>query len=232
MIPVFVVPVLDRYDLLVGMENSVDEEVRRYYVVDNGGRYEIENKPFWEDRHICRPGANLGFSASINLAIKANLRAPWWFFSNDDMVYAPGDLAEMARLMWAAEGPLAVFLENCGYAAFAINDQAIEAAGWFDENYHPAYCEDCDWDWRARLAGVWRTDMPSSSRHLASKTILGDINRRKSNDRTFPKNKKYHLSKWGGEEPREEVYATPFNAGGDPYATVAPKLSRLRELAW
>lgn len=234
MIPVLVVPVLDRYDLLVGMEKSVDAEVRRYFVVDNGGRYpEGDALPWWEDRHVCRPGANLGFAASVNLAIKANLRAPWWFFSNDDMVYAPGDLERLADEMWKADGPRVVFMENAGFAAFAVNDQAIEAVGWFDESYHPAYCEDCDWEWRAKMiGGVTFFDMPSRSVHLASKTIHGDINRRKANDRTYPKNKEYHRAKWGGEEPREEEFRTPFDAGGDPALTMAPKLSRLRELAW
>jgi hypothetical protein len=111
-----------------------------------------------------------------------------------------------------------------------VNDRAIEQVGWFDESYHPAYCEDCDWEWRAKRVGIEIVDLPSATKHLASQTIA-DIGRRKSNDRTYPKNKEYHFSKWGGE-PREEVFATPFNAGGDPTVTRAPKLSRLRELSW
>ena len=231
MIPVLAVPVLDRYDLLVDMEASVDAEVRRYYVIDNGGRYD-EDRRWLPDRHVCRPGTNLGFAASINLAIKANLRAPWWFFVNDDIIFAPGDMERVSETMWSARGPQIATLGDCGFAAFAVNDEAIEKAGWFDEAYHPAYCEDCDWTWRARMAGVREVVVQGETLHLASQTILGNINRRKSNDRTYPRNKEYHLSKWGGKEPREEVYATPFNAGGDPFATVAPKLSRLREMAW
>jgi len=38
-IPVLATPVLDRYDLLSGMEASVDIDVKRYYVIDNGGKY-------------------------------------------------------------------------------------------------------------------------------------------------------------------------------------------------
>ena len=232
MIPVLAVPVLDRYDLLDGMESSIDAEVRRYYVIDNGGRYD-EDRKWIPDRHVCRPGMNLGFAASVNLAIKANLRAPWWFFTNDDIVFAPGDMDRLAEVMWAAEGPQIAWLKDCGFAAFAVNDTAIEAVGWFDESYHPAYCEDCDWEWRAkRIGGVMFVDVPATTRHLASQTILGDINRRKSNDRTYPLNKQYHREKWGGEEPREEVFLTPFDGGSDPSTTVAPKLSRLRELAW
>ena len=233
MIPVLAVPVLDRYDLLVGMEASVDAEVRRYYVIDNGGRYGPEDPREWADAvHVCRPGTNLGFASSVNLAIKANLTAPWWFFVNDDIVFAPGDMERMAEAMWAAEGPLVALLQDCGFSAFAVNDQAIEAVGWFDESYYPAYCEDCDWSWRSKMAGVKGITVPGTTVHLRSQTIQGNINRRKANDRTYMRNKEYHLSKWGGKEPREEIYATPFNAGGDPYATVAPRLSRLRELAW
>lgn len=231
MIPVLAVPVLDRYDLLDGMESSIDAEVRRYYVIDNGGRYD-EDRRWIPDRHVCRPGTNLGFAASVNLAIKANLRAPWWFFANDDIIFAPGDMDRMAETMWAAGGPQMAWLKDCGFAAFAVNDAAIEEVGWFDESYHPAYCEDCDWEWRAKRSGnVMFVDVPATTRHLASQTIK-EIGRRKANDRTYPLNKQYHKEKWGGPEPREEVFLTPFDAGGDPSVTAAPKLSRLRELAW
>jgi len=232
-IPVLAVPVLDRYDLLVDMEASIDAEVRRYYVIDNGGRYGPEDPREWAEAvHVCRPGYNLGFAASVNLAIKVNLRAPWWFFVNDDIIFAPGDMDRLADVMWAADGPQIAWLENCGFAAFAVNDLAIETVGWFDESYHPAYCEDCDWEWRAkRIGGVSFVDVPATTRHLASQTIR-DIGRRRSNDRTYPMNKQYHWEKWGGVEPRQEVFLTPFDKGGDPSITMAPKLSRLRELAW
>lgn len=236
MIPVLAVPVLDRYDLLADMEASVDADVRRYYVIDNGGRYNgIEDGhiwSWWEDRHVCRPGANLGFAASINLTIKANIHAPWWMFVNDDIVFAPGDLAAFEEQMWAVVGtPTIGMMAGCAFAAFALNDAVIDAVGWFDEGYHPAYCEDTDYLWRSTRKGVQVIDVPGATRHLGSQTIGRDLNRRQQNNLTYPLNVQYHRDKWGGA-PREEVYTTPFNQGGDPSVTSAPRLSRLRELAW
>ena len=59
MIPVLGVPVLDRYDLLEKMEESVDVEVKRYYVLDNGDKYDpFRQEPAWAEQcHVCRPGA-------------------------------------------------------------------------------------------------------------------------------------------------------------------------------
>jgi len=238
-IPVLAVPVLDRYDLLAGMEKSVDVDVKRYYVIDNGGNYDEDAGkwwPWWEHRHVCRPGANLGFGASVNLAIKTHLGAPWWLVVNDDIIFSPGDLQVLAEHMWASTTvPMLATMDGCGYSAFAINEHAVETVGWFDEAYHPAYCEDTDINWRCQQLGVQRIEVPGTTRHLASQTIRSSDVRRNSNDWSYPRNVKYHEAKWGGA-PRSEVYATPYNKpfseGGDPSITTAPKLSRLRDLAW
>jgi len=234
MIPVLATPVLDRYDLLEGMEASVDAEVKRYYVIDNGGKYDpFRQEPSWaEKRHVCDPGANLGFGASVNLAIKANLMASWWLFVNDDIAFGPGDLRSMEeRMQLSGSDPLIATMKDCGFAAFAINEAAVELAGWFDENYHPAYCEDCDIEWRAKRKGVKFAEIPGATRHLGSQTINGNRKRKDENNRTYPLNVKYHREKWGGD-PRQEVYETPYNQGGDSFLTTAPRLSRLRELVW
>jgi len=233
-IPVLGVPVLDRYDLLEKMEESVDVEVKRYYVLDNGDKYDpFRQEPAWAEQcHVCRPGANLGFGAGINLMIRANAAVPWWMFTNDDVIFGPGHLKAMAEYMWQAQGPTVAHLAGLGYSAYAINFEAVERVGWFDESYYPAYVEDCDWNWRAKLiGGVTIIDIPGASFHAGSQTIGGSSERRRANDRTYARNKDYHRSKWGSE-PWEEKFETPFNGGGDPSSTTAPRLSRLRDLAW
>jgi GT2 family glycosyltransferase len=231
-IPVLGVPVLDRYDLLEEMEASVDTDVKRYYVLDNGGRYDLAEWPWWDRRHVCRPGANLGWGAAINLMIRANVAAPWWLFANDDMVFGPGHLAATAEYMWEHREPTIAHLAGMGYAAFAINAEAVERIGWFDESYHPAYVEDCDFNWRAKLVGdVTIIDIPGHSLHAGSQTIGGSPERKAANDITYRRNKDYHRSKWGSE-PWEELFLTPFNNGSNPAVTTAPRLSRLREQAW
>lgn len=81
------------------------------------------------------------------------------------------------------------------------------------------------------IGGVRFLFVPGTSKHLGSQTIKGSTRRREANDRTYPLNKEYHYEKWGGE-PRGERFETPYDVGGDPSVTVAPKLSRLREMAW
>jgi len=223
-IPVLGFPVLNRYDHAENMVKSIDVPVDRMVIVDNGGKY--HQGVF--GAHVISPGANLGWGASINLMIRTNFRVPWWFFTNDDMIFHPGDLAEMEKFMWSVSGPWIATMEGCGFAAFGVNAEAIERIGWFDENYHPAYCEDCDWEARAKRLEVPMKDLFGRSIHIASQTIRGEGT---NNDRTYQRNVAYHRAKWGGG-PREEVFATPFDKGGDPSITVAPKLSRLRDLSW
>lgn len=223
-IPVLGFPVLNRYDHAENMVKSIDVPVDRMVIVDNGGKY----KQGVFGAHVISPGANLGWGASINLMMRTNLQAPWWFFTNDDMIFCHGDLAEVEKFMQNASGPTIGMMDGCGFAAFCVNPGAIEAVGWFDESYHPAYCEDCDWGVRASRLGIQIHEIPGHSIHIGSQTIRGEGT---NNDRTYQRNVAYHRAKWGGG-PREEVFATPFDKGGDPSITVAPKLSRLRDLSW
>jgi hypothetical protein len=231
MIPVLGLPILNRYDLAHGMERSVDVGVERYYVLDNGGGY-VEStcglSLAAESIHICKPGFNLGWGAAVNFIIRANLRADWWCFANADTVFGPGDLDALEAAMWAATGPAMVSV--CGYSGFAVNDRAIEAVGWFDEHYIPCYCEDSDWDWRAKHLGVSFTSIASTTTQAEGGSVTIRQPGTRNND-TYPLNKDYHRAKWGGE-PWEEQYATPWNLGGDLTITTAPKLSRLREQSW
>lgn len=230
MIPVLALPILNRYDLAMRMIESVDVEVRRFYVIDNGGGWTLEQKPDWaQEMHVCAPGANLGWGKALNLTFLANLHAEWWFFVNSDVEFGPGDLAEAERLMWEGPGPTVTFLK--GFSAFGVNDQAIEKVGFFDGSYHPCYCEDSDWYARAvRIGGVTFHRPPSKAVHLEGGSVTIKVKGTR-NDDTYPLNKLYHSRKWGGE-PWEEQYSTPWNAGGDPSVTTAPRLSRLRSLSW
>jgi len=229
-IPVLALPILNRYDLAYEMLRTVDVAVGRFYVVDNGGSFSEEEEPLWAVRtHICRPGANLGWGAALNLTIKANLKAEWWLFVNSDIAFSPGDLELVEKAMWEAPGPMVAFA--CGFSAFAVNDKAIETVGFMDESYHPCYCEDSDWKARAdRIGGVEFVELPTGTKHVGggSVTIREPGTR---NDDTYPENKAYHALKWGGE-PWNEQYSSPWNKGGDPSVTTAPRLSRLRSLAW
>ncbi|MFZ9979551.1 MAG: glycosyltransferase family 2 protein [Opitutales bacterium] len=231
MIPVLVLPIINRYDLAAKMERSIDHPIGRYYVIDNGGGYD-DSDPM-PGRHVCRPGANLGVAHSWNLAIKANAGAPWWAFVNADVEFGPGDLARLAAHMDAAAGPTVASLLRppMFYSAFAVNDKAIEAVGFWDESYHPCYCEDSDWTARAtRIGGVAFDQLGGATVTLEG----GSVTIREpgtDNTRTYPANVAYHQAKWGGA-PWAEAYATPWDLDGPLDEVPQPTLSRLRKQSW
>jgi hypothetical protein len=233
MIPVLTLPIINRYDLAAVMEASVDHPVGRYYVIDNGGGYDPAGPFTAGPRHLCSPGANLGVAHSWNLAVKANANAPWWLFVNADIEFGAGDLARLADHMDQADGPMVASLLDppMYYSAFAVNAAAIEAVGFWDESYHPCYCEDSDWQRRATLIGGVSFD------RVQGTTVTlegGSVTLREpgtDNARTYPENVRFHVAKWGGF-PWQETYGSPWDLGGDLDTSEQPALSRLRGQAW
>ena len=200
------------------MVASVDEPVGRWVCIDNGSGADAPG--------VIHLPANLGVSASWNLGIKLTIDAPWWAIVNDDIVFAPGDLAVLAAAMH--EQPVIATLD--GFSAFAINRPALEAVGWFDENFHPAYVEDCDYEYRARLARVPIIPLAGGLTHERSSTIA-DARWRKENHRTYPRQNDYFRAKWGGGIRGGETLDTPHGRGGS-VADWTLDVGRLAELRW
>ena len=221
MIPVLAVPVLHPYRV-AEMLATVDVPCGRRIVVDNGGQVgELSGV------HVIRLPWNLGVGAAWNLAMKATPDAEWWALVNDDVAFAPGDLARLCAAMDTAE-PRLVTLD--GFSAFGINRAALDAVGWFDENFHPAYCEDADYEYRCRLRGVPIMPIPANLAHRRSSTI-SDPAYGRQNDRTYPRNVAYYARKWGGGVRGGERFASPFDSGaGADVWTLDP--ARLREQGW
>lgn len=203
MIPVLGVPILNRPDLLERMLASVDLPVDRRVIVDNGG--------VWQGEAI-RPGWNLGVAASWNLIVQTTPDALWWLIVNADIEFAPGDLARLVQVMDTPEPRVAALVE---FAAFGINAACIDAVGWFDECFHPIYGEDCDYEYRCKLANVPIVRVPGSTRHDSSATYRSDPTFGRRNSETHPENIRYYQDKWGGPPRGSERFTTPFNLGGD-----------------
>ena len=222
MIPVLAVPTL-RPDLVGRMLASVDVPVGLRLVIDNSGQArDIDGT--W----VVRLPGNLGVAASWNLVMKLTPKAAWWCIANDDLVFAPGDLARLAAAMDVPH-PLIACLD--GFSAFGINAAAHDALGWFDENYHPAYVEDCDMERRAHLLRVPIVKVEAGLAHARSSTIgLPEYSRQ--NNRTYPANVAYHARKWGGGHRGGETYGTPFNREGVGPNEWTLDPARLRALGW
>jgi GT2 family glycosyltransferase len=222
MIPVLGVPILTGPDLLIRMLASVNVPVGRTYVVDNGGV--VDGSLIDADVYV--PGHNLGVAASWNNIISSNQDAPWWAIVNHDLTFSPGDLGRLTEHMETVGGVAMLGT----FSAFGIDRAAVDAVGLFDENFHPAYWEDNDFDYRCRLKGVSLIALPFGGAHATSSTLASNPRFQDRNRHTFSKNRDYFFAKWGGG-PYQETYLSPFNQGGDP-AEWSLDVHRLADQRW
>ena len=228
-IPVLIVPTLNQLQPLRKMLESIDVEIDRIIVIDNGQQtVRIPHRVMNSNVEWVRLPHNIGVGASWNLGMKATPQAPWWMFANDDLTFGPGDLR---RLEEAVDPRAAAVYLMFGLASFAITRHTLNAVGYFDENIHPAYNEDLDFMRRSDLLGLPRVETGFTGFHEGSATIMADPVLRAVNGFTHGQNDAYYIRKWGGAKLGGETFTTPFNRGGhmgewqlDP--------ERLRAQAW
>jgi hypothetical protein len=102
----------------------------------------------------------------------------------------------------------------------AVGEGAIEAIGYFDQNFWPAYFEDADYFRRLDLSGIptlW--DERILLEHNRSQTIRADFLLKQLHDERTRRNEQYYIRKWGGlrgwggpdAPPGQELFAHPFN---------------------
>jgi len=177
MIPALIVPILTRPDLLDRMLASIDVEVERIIIIDNGRCV---------DRRLdaIRMPANLGVAGSWNLGIKAAPMAPWWLIVNFDCTFPPGSL----QVIEQAARTDAVMLTDCSppWSCFTIGEDVVRKVGLFDERFHPAYFEDDDYAWRCQQAGVEVGNSGAKVDHDNSSTLSAGYQHK--NDQSFSVN--------------------------------------------
>jgi GT2 family glycosyltransferase len=86
-----------------------------------------------------------------------------------------------------------------GAACMAVGPGAIEAVGYFDQNFWPAYFEDADYFRRLELSGIptlW--DERILLEHNRSQTVRADFLLKRLHDERTRRNERYYLRKWGG----------------------------------
>ena len=100
--------------------------------------------------HILSSAENIGFAGSYNLALRAliDYRFPYVLFNNDDTKFLPGRLIAAKRIMDSTHSCMFYFE---GFSSFGISLEGIAKLGPMDENFWPAYAEDCDYWFRAQL---------------------------------------------------------------------------------
>ena len=212
MAPVLSIPVINRPDLLARCLQSIDYEVD-LLVIDNSPRgfaAELIVEHYLGEFFVTEPPANLGYAASVNLAIRTHPRDPFWLFANADTEFGTGDIERLVTEMERG-GPRWVGVTD--WRLFGLTAEAVDLAGLWDENFHPAFCEDADYEYRCDLTGVTRYFIDGATSHVGS-AALGDDRYARGNARSYPANLAYYQAKWGGPLRGGERYTTPFDRGG------------------
>jgi GT2 family glycosyltransferase len=149
-IPAVIIPVLNRFDLLEECISSIDCEVEHLLIVDNSGQYSMPSGLYNGKSTVLNMPANLGVAGSWNLGIKSFPFAPYWVIASNDIKYAPGQLQKLAN----ESSPDVLIKTSQAWSSFSIGSNVVKTVGLFDENYHPAYYEDNDYETRMDRLGL------------------------------------------------------------------------------
>ena len=221
MIPLLGVPILNREDLAARMVGSIDYPVDEVLVVVNAPVKQpavdaltaaVDGNDLVGRVTFSLPSFNLGCGGSWNHILRHRPGGPWWFVVNADIVFGPGDLERLDHAMQDDSAALRTVFE---FGAFGLNTACVDAVGWFDENFHPMYYEDRDYEYRMRLAGVPYVKLESRVLHDTSSTIRSDQTLFDRNRKTFQSNGEYYAAKWGSS-PYGEQFKVPFNGAREP----------------
>ena len=230
------IPVYNRPDLLDQCIASIDVPLDRLLIIDNsaeafiGRRAEqaAEKNPLIKMTWVVYPLINMGVAASWNFAI-SQTRNDVTFIANADTVFGEGDLEALEESM-LIPGPRWIGM-NGDWRVFGINRVAVETVGWFDTNFHPIYCEDCDYERRCTLGGVTWGYIFGTTTHTGSVSWQDHDLARRENNRTYAENRAYYERKWGGPPRGGERFATPFDEGGS-LDRFPIDLARIDRLDW
>jgi GT2 family glycosyltransferase len=185
-----IVPVLNRYDLLQRMLDSLDYPIGHLLIIDNGASavehsFELDVPDCVDHTTYLPMPANLGVAASWNLGVKSFPYADRWFFASNDVQFHPSALEGLSTAL-RDEITLASMFPY--WQAFALGYGAVKRVGLFDESFFPAYCEDNDMTRRAEHAGVKIVHVDVPMLHDNSSTINSDRRLLENNARTFASN--------------------------------------------
>lgn len=202
MLPNLIVPVLNRYDLLQRMLDSIDVKIAHLVIIDNGDA--MDKMRFPEKAkyvHVIPLPGNLGVSASWNLGIKVLPHHDRWFFGSNDIILQPGDLQKLSH---AKTNELTLTESFPNWQLFAVGEEVVRSVGLFDEAFHPAYFEDNDYLRRVHFHEYPVTKLKLGVHHDNSSTLRSSQQFQDKNNTTFHDNQSYYNRK---------VAASDFSAG-------------------
>jgi hypothetical protein len=217
-LPLLGVPVLNRPDLLERLLSSLDVPVTTLAIVDNSGdrddadahalrrllaQLEAQGWPGVERVRVARAFGNGGVAAAWNQILLGFPEAGLALIVNNDVVLAPGVLAEALRHIDPCQPQfLPLLAGGDAFSAFLITALAWNQVGLFDDSFHPAYCEDLDYRDRLRACRSvqWLTlhginaAMAELNRERSA-TIGSDPVLAEANRRSYQINRLWYLSR-------------------------------------
>jgi len=223
------IPTLNRADLLLPalMYYKHDFPDTHFHIVFNGsqdlGFHGIDSTPYLSHYYI--PGKNIGVAASWNMLINEifeNIDNEYAVILNDDIYWGMDQdsvILSIENLKRECDIPsnkngfiLAPAQSKYDWCMFIIDRKAWHNIGKFDKNFFPAYFEDCDYKYRAKLAGIpVHKVLAGPARFVTS----GSAQKDKTLLSAAGKNRDYYISKWGGE-PGNEIFTEPFDGKNNP----------------
>lgn len=170
------VPVLNRYDLLEAMIDSLSMSTVQpdcIHVVDNGKRpgdvfHALSRRREGVKTDVFEPLAPMGLASCWNWFITRTNGER--FIVNDDLEFAPDSLEKML----ATDGHFVSGLADTNaFSCFLLRDSCVIKIGLFDETISPgyAYFEDLDYRERMLLEGVKITPCKCGVQHKGSQTV-------------------------------------------------------------
>ena len=193
-----------------------------FFIVDNGPVFHqvrrIELDALLPEGSVVHaPFRNIGVAASWNRMMRwahaTQKVGTTLVLANDDITVAPHTLERL--LSGWHESALFTGPDKQPFSFLAIDAHtALEDIGEFDEQFFPAYYEDDDYRWRAKLGG-WEEHWQSHV-HLGIHTAGGgtteamDAEGQARMRRHYLNSRRLYESKWGGFPPYER-YTQPYD---------------------
>jgi glycosyltransferase involved in cell wall biosynthesis len=155
--------------------------------------------------------------------------------ANADMEFREDSLSLMARAIVEQKDRAIIWCngehqdrgkgQSMGYSLFGMTEAGLRTLGYFDQNFFPAYGEDCDYDRRIKLSGLapghcdfgGRDDavFHVGSAHLRYARGVEGARILEQTAKCQELNNAYFYRKWGLDIAKhstpEEGYLTPFN---------------------
>ena len=219
MVPVVIIPVLNRYDLLERCIGSFDYPVGTLIVIDNGGMASRTYCPWFIDRQriddyrILSMPTNLGVSTSWNLGIKMTPYSDdGWLLLNSDAWFEPGALEQFHG---GCSPDTITLAGDPGWCCAHIGRNVVAKIGLFCENFHPAYFEDNDYEIRAQRKGVPIVRSLAAIYHRNSSTLQSKAEFQMRNQATFDANHKLFLERMTQDHPLDWDMRRRLDLGWD-----------------